>query len=201
MPALKTIRLAVALTMLSAAASAPAVANSYVFDQGHTEVMASWNHLGLSTQTLEFTKVDGTVTFDAENVAASAVNVTIDATSVHTGFATFDDHIQAADFFDTANHPTITFVSTSVEKTGERTGRVTGDLTIKGITKPAVLDVEFIFAGEHPLSQFVEFYKGAQYASFRATGTVKRSDYAVDKFAPAVSDEVQIVINTEMRLQ
>lgn len=176
-------------------------AGTYAFDQGHTEVMASWNHLGMSTQTLEFTSVDGSVVFDEANVSNSALNVTIDAKSVSTGYAVFDDHIQAGDFFDTANHPTITFVSTRVEKTGERTGRVTGDLTIKGITKPATLDVTFVFGGEHPLSQYVEAYKGAQYASFSATGTVKRSDYSVDKFAPAVSDEIEIVINTEMRLQ
>lgn len=191
-------------TILSAALAAAiampaAAADKYGFDASHTEVMASWNHVGISYQTLEFLSVDGEITFDREDIASSAMDVTIKADSVHTGFAKFDDHLKAADFFDVANHPEIRFVSTAVRQTGVDRGEIDGTLTIKGVSKPVTLDVEMLFDGPHPLGAFIDAYKGADYAGFRATTQVLRSEFDLGKFAPLTSDHIDIVINAELR--
>lgn len=190
-------------TSLIAAASialaAPALADSYRFDPAHTEVMASWNHLGLSTQTLEFLAVDGEVVFDQADIGASRVTVTIPVESVHTGLPAFDEHLTGGDFFDLDAYPEITFVSTGARQTGDATGRVDGELSIKGVTRPVTLDVVFNFAGPHPLDGVVPAYNGVEAAGFTATAEVKRSDFGLGRFAPAVSDDIRIVINTELQ--
>ncbi|MEM7522443.1 MAG: YceI family protein [Pseudomonadota bacterium] len=182
--------------------AAPAVAaDRYAIDLSHTEVMAGWNHLGISFQTLEFLVIAGEAMFDQENVANSSLNVVVKTESVHTGFGKFDDHIKSADFFDVEKHPEATFVSTAARKTGPKTGEVDGTLTIKGVSKPVTLDVEFLFAGAHPLDGVVPTYKDAEYAGFRATASVLRSEFDLGKFAPNVSDEIDITINAELRKQ
>lgn len=182
--------------------AAPAVAaDRYEVDLAHTEVFAGWNHLGLSFQTLEFTDISGGIAFDQADVSKSSVDITIKTESVHTGFGKFDDHIKSGDFFDVENHPEATFVSTAVRQTGPKTGEVDGTLTIKGVSKPATLDVEFLFQGPHPLDGVVPSYNDAVFAGFRATARVLRSDFDLGKFAPNISDEIDITINTEMRKQ
>jgi len=197
-----TIRsLALAAGLVAAAAAPALAADRYAIDLSHTEVMAGWNHLGISFQTLEFLDIAGEATFDQEDVANSSLNVVIKTESVHTGFARFDDHIKSGDFFDVEKHPEATFVSTAARKTGPTSGEVDGDLTIKGITKPVTLDVEFLFAGPHPLDGIVPTYKDAEYAGFRATARVMRSDFDLGRFAPNVSDEIDLTINAELRKQ
>jgi len=171
---------------------------TYQFDKGHTQIRFSWNHVGLSEQSALFRDYSGTVTFDQEDVSNSSVSVTIDPASVDTGVADFDDHMKSSDFFHVEEHPEVTFETTDVVKTGPDSGRMTGDLTIKGITKPVTLDVTLNYAGEHPLAPFNEKYKGRQAAGFKATGRVLRSDFDLGRFAPLVSDWVDIEINTEL---
>jgi polyisoprenoid-binding protein YceI len=171
---------------------------TYQFDKGHTQIRFSWNHVGLSEQSALFRDYSGSVTFDQEDVTNSAVEVTIDPASVDTGVADFDAHLKSDDFFSVEQHPEVTFKTTQVVKTGPNSGRMTGDLTIKGITKPVTLDVTLNYAGEHPLAPFNEKYKGREAAGFQATGRVLRSDFDLGRFAPLVSDWVDIEINTEL---
>lgn len=183
-----------------AAFATPAfAADRYEIDLAHTEVMAGWDHLGISFQTLEFLDIAGEMTFDPADVAGSSLNVVIKTESVHTGFGPFDNHLKGGDFFDVASHPEATFVSTAARQTGPKTGEVDGLLTIKGIEKPVTLDVEFLFAGPHPLDGVVPTYNGAEYAGFRATGKVLRSAFDLGRFAPNVSDEIALTINAELR--
>jgi len=178
----------------------PALAEpqEYQFDKGHTQIRISWNHLGLSEQSALFREYEGTVTFDQEDVSNSAVEVTIDPASVDSGVPDFDAHLKSSDFFHVEEHPEVTFETTEVVQTGPNTGRMTGDLTIKGITKPVTLDVTLNFAGDHPLAQFSDKYAGRQAAGFKAAGRVLRSEFDLGRNAPLVSDWVDIEINTEL---
>ena len=185
---LKTLTLAAALAAASFAAAAAPV--TYKMDPNHTDVVASWSHFGFSNPIAHFGQIDGTITHDADNVGQSSVSVTIPLAGLNSHVARFDEHLRSADFFDAAKYPTITFKSTRVEAAGDNKLRVIGDLTIKGVTKPAVLDVTINKIGEQPMAK-------RPAAGFAATTVIKRSDFGVDKYAPNVSDEVTISITTE----
>ncbi|MEM9667832.1 MAG: YceI family protein [Pseudomonadota bacterium] len=163
---------------------------SYVMDVTHGYVTFSYNHLGFSNPQLRFRTVDAKLDLDADDPAASSVNVTIAANSIDTGVDVFDGHMNSADWLDTETYPEISFVSTTLEQTDAGTGTLTGDLTIKGVTKPVTLDVTLIGAGPHPLNQ-------KETVGVEATGTVLRSDFGLGAYAPAVSDDVKILISGE----
>ncbi len=179
------------LGTLSLALAAPAFSAPEVFtiDNSHTYPRFSYNHMGFSTQLSRFNKTSGKIVFDKEAKTGS-VDIVIDMKSVDTGFALFDEHIQAADFFDTARYPTATFKSTRVNFNGDKPSTIEGNLTIKGITKPAVLTVTSFQAVPHPMLK-----KDAIGAN--AYTIVKRSDFNMGKNVPAVSDEVRIDIALE----
>ena len=172
--------------------------DAYNFDPGHTQVRAEWNHAGYSIQALHFRKVEGSAVIDFENPENTKLNVTIPVDGIDTGVEAFDKHLWSADFFEAEAHPNATFVSTSVERTGDATLKVTGDLTIKGVAKPVTLDVTVNNQGEHPLGQFIDFYKG-EWVGVTATGTITRSDWGLGFGAPITSDEVDLFISTEMK--
>lgn len=176
---------------IAAAVAAPALAapETYTIDGTHTYPRFSYNHFGYSTQLSRFNKTSGTVVLDAA-AKTGAVNITIDAKSVDTGYPTFDEHIQAADFLDTAQHPTATFKSTKVVFEGDKPVAVEGKLTLKGITRPVTLTVTSFQAMPHPMLK-----KPAIGAN--AWTTVKRSDFNMAKYAPHVGDEVRIDIAIE----
>lgn len=184
------LAVAVAMAIQPASAQTDAKSGTYTTDDGHRYITFSYSHAGFSNPWLRWRDWTGTLDWNAEDPAASSVNVVINAESIDTGVDVFDGHLKDDRFFDVANHPEITFVSTSVEKTGDNTGEITGDLTIKGTTKPVTLDVVFN-KGEY--DQRNNRYK----LGFSGKTTVKRSDYGVDLFAPVVSDEVDIIIETE----
>jgi polyisoprenoid-binding protein YceI len=119
--------------------------------------------------------------------------VVIDAASIDSGVDEFDDHLKSADFFGVANNPQITFKSTAVSLAGGARGTVTGDLTIKGVTKPVTFDITINRAAN---DDFAQAYK----LGFSAAGVVKRSDFGVDKYVPFVGDDVSIVIESEFLL-
>ena len=181
------------------ATSAPALAESYHLDPGHTDVRFFWNHAGVSEQSGRWDGVSGTVDFDKDNVGATAVSVTIKADSVNTGVQKLDEHLISADFFETSSHPEISFTSTGAVQTSAQGLQLTGDLTIKGNTKPIVLNVELVHMGPHPLGAFIPYYEG-EWMGIRATGSILRSEFGVGKFAPLTSDRIDLVINSEMRL-
>ena len=191
--------LASGIALALAAPQAASAADKYGFDKTHTKVMFVYNHVGLSNQWGRFDEVDGEILFDQEKPENSSLNVTIKTKSIDTDVAALDEHLMSKDFFNAETHPEITFVSTAVRKTGTTTGQVVGDLTMNGQTHPVTLDVTFNFAGEHPLSPYSEKYKGAQYASFSAKASLLRSAFGLGMFAPLTSDEVDIIIETELR--
>lgn len=184
----KRTLLAAALALASATAFADPV--TFELDPTHTNVVASWSHLGFSNPVAHFGDVDGTLVYDAENVGASSVTVTLPLSGLDGHVDAFNEHLRSAELFDAAQYPEITFTSTRVEAAGEDQLKITGDLTIKGITKTVVLDANINGQGEHPMA-------GREAIGFDATTTVKRSEFGLGYAIPAVSDEVTLRITTE----
>ena len=178
--------------------AARAESATYTFDKPYTNVSFSWNHLGLSRHSGRILDVDGTLEFDPESPETGKVEVTMKAASIVSGVAEFDRQLRSADYFDAARHPAITFKSMEIKKTGEKTGEVTGDLNILGIVKPVTLKVTWNFSGEHPLSSLNASYRDRFVAGFSGRAKLNRSDWGLKRGTPLVSDEIEIVIETEL---
>lgn len=181
----------ISATAVALAVSAPAFAapETYALDPAHTYPRFSYNHMGFSTQLSRFDKTSGKVVFD-KAAKTGSVDIVIDMKSVNTGFPLFNEHIQGADFLDTARYPTASFKSTKVNFEGDKPSTIEGKLTIKGVTKPVTLTVTSFQAMPHPMLK-----KDAIGAN--ATTTIKRSEFNAGKYAPGVSDEVRIDIALE----
>ena len=188
MTSFKQLSAALALVTL-AAGSAMAAPVTYTVDGSHTFPRFSYSHFGYSTQLSSFGKTTGTVVFDAQAKTGS-VDIVIDTTTVNTGFADFNGHIQGEDFLDTAKFPKATFKSTKVVFEGDKPASIEGQLTIKGVTKPVTLTVTSFQAMPHPMMKVPAL--GAN-----AFVTIKRSEYNAGKYAPYVGDEVRIDIAIE----
>lgn len=167
----------------------------YVVDGTHA--MVGWKvwHMGTSHYTGRFDKVSGTLKLDPAKPTESTISVTIDPNSVDTTSAKLTEEIISAQFFDAAKYPQITFKSTKVElgakgKDGKQAGKVTGDLSLHGVTKPVVLDVVFNGSQAHPMM-------GKQMVGFSGTTTIKRSDFGVSYGVPMVGDDVAIELEVE----
>lgn len=185
------IRLA-PLSLIAALAAAPVLAapEAYVLDASHSQILFSYNHLGFSTNYGMFSGFDGAISFDAEDPAKSSVTIEFPVTTLLTGWQERFDHFMTADFFNAEVNKTVKFVSTGIEVTGDTTARITGDLTINGVTKPVVLDTVLNQKGDHPMAN-------KPWLGFTATTTVLRTDYNLGQFAPYISDEVKIDISIE----
>lgn len=188
----------------TAAPQAPseAAAGTYFLDPAHASVNFRVSHLGLSHYTARFTKLDGTLKFDPANPAAQQVTATLDAASLQTNYPDaahldFDTQVER-EFLDAARFPTITFTSMRVEPTGPRTARVTGDLTLHGVTRPVTLEATFN-GGYKPNAMDP---MGAR-IGFSAHGTFRRSDFGIRYGLPApgttmgVGDDVDVTIEAE----
>ena len=178
---------------LSAAFLAPttAFAESYTIDASHAHAAFRVSHLGFSHTLGQFNEISGTLEFDEASPDAGSVSVTINTASVDSANAARDEHLRKADFLNVESFPTMTFVSTSVEITGEKTGKLAGDLTLLGVTKPLTLDVTFNQAGPHP------FDPSKIMAGFSATGEINRSDFGMAYAVPAIGETVEIIIEIE----
>lgn len=185
------LQTAVALTLLTASANA---AETFQFDPNHTSIWWHANHFGFSNPGGRFTIQSGDVMLDEADPKNSKVDVVIDVNSLVTGIDKFNTHIKSPDFLDAAKYPTATFRSTKVDMTGKDTAKVTGDLTLHGVTKPEILDVKLNKIGEHPMT-----HKKA--VGFTASTVIKRSDFGVTKYIPGVSDDVRIDIEAEGQAQ
>jgi len=172
-------------------------ADTYTFAGGHTTVVLSWIHAGLSRHSARLVGVDGTLSFDPKSPEAGQVEVKLDPARISTGVPALDRLLRSADFFDVASHPAILFRSTGVVVTGDRTGEVTGELTAAGVTKPATLAVTWNFAGEHPLGLVNPSFSGKFVSGFSATTRILRSEWGLGRGAPLISDEVDIAIEVE----
>ncbi|MBU1395721.1 MAG: YceI family protein [Gammaproteobacteria bacterium] len=184
---MKRLALFTAVAAFSAAAQAAPV--TYVIDNSHTYPHFSYNHLGFSNQTHKFDKTSGKVVLDRVGKAGS-VAVVIDATSVNTGHALFNEHLQSADFFDTARHPTITFTSSKMAFRGYQPVSLVGDLTIKGVTRPVTLTLTHFKCQPHPMLK-------VEACGANASTQVKRSEFNMGKNVPFVSDEVTLTLAIE----
>ena len=181
-------RLVLATALLAASAAASAAGVTYRIDPAHTNVIATWNHLGFSTPSASFSGVEGTLVYDAADVSKSSVEVTLPLSGLDGFSGKFNTHLNSGDFFDSARFPAATFRSTSVEAAGEGKLKVTGELTIKDITRPVLLDVTL---------NKREDKDGRGKIGFDATATLKRTDFGLGMAAPMVSDEVALRITTE----
>jgi polyisoprenoid-binding protein YceI len=176
--------------LLSATASMAVAAEKYTLDSSHSQVVFSYNHFGFSTTYGMFSGFEGEIMFDAEDPAASTVSVSMPTKSMFTGWEQRDGHFMSDDFFGAQDDDMITFMSTAIELTGDDTALITGDLTMNEVTKSVVLDAKLNQSGDHPI-------EGKAWAGFDATTTLMRSDFNVGAFAPAVGDEVQVMISLE----
>ena len=190
---------AVYSTALAAALSLPAAAttSNWQIDPNHSSAQFAVRHLGLSTVRGAFTKVNGSIQFDDKDVTKSSVDVTIDAASVDTRVEGRDKDLRGDHFFEVEKYPTLTFKSTKVEQVEVGKLKVTGDLTIHGVTKQVVLDVEGPTAA-------VKDPWGNQRAAASATTKINRQDFGVkwnakmDNGGWVVGDDVAITIDVEM---
>jgi len=186
---MKQTLIAAALAM--GATGAVAAPEAYKLDPSHSQVLFSYNHLGFSTTYGMFSGFEGEIIFDAEDPAASSVSVSMPITSMFTGWEKREEHFMSDEFFDASQGDMVTFTSTDIEVTGENTAKITGDLTMNDITKSVVLDTTLNQqADAHPM-------ENKPWLGFDATTTPLRSDFGVDKFAPYVSDEVEVKISIE----
>jgi len=212
MKTLKALLLATSLIALNvsaadkndvpAASTAPVPAGEYTLDRAHASLLFRVDHMGFSHFTARFKHFDAQLHFDPKNLTASQLNVTVDATSLETDYPDpktidFNAQLQGEQWLNTAKYPQMTYRSTKIESTGPKSMRVTGDLTLKGITKPVVLNVTYNggYAG-HPMDPHAR-------VGFSARGSLKRSDFGISFGIPApgttmgVGDQVEIVIESE----
>lgn len=162
----------------------------YDLDASHAQVVFGYTHFGYSTTWGMFSGFSGEIMFDEADPAASSVSVSMATNSMFTGWEERLSHFMSPDFFGDNAETMITFTSTSIEVTGEDTALITGDLTLNGVTKPVTLDAKLNAQGDHPM-------QGKPWLGFDATTTLKRSDFDLGKFAPAVSDDVSVMISIE----
>ena len=188
----------VAVAAQPAPIAAPAEAAgpvAYRIDPTHAQVRINWNHMGLSRPGATFEIVEGVIRIDAAQPANSSVSVTIPVAGADTGVAALDAIFQSADFFDAARHPTITFESREVRFTGlGNQFEVEGDLTVRGVTRPVVLDAVLNGSGVHPMT-------GAPVVGFSAPTTLRRSDFGLEVALPVVSDEIDVQITVEAAVE
>ena len=162
---------AAAIALMAGAASLSAQAKDYKIEGAHSEADFAIKHMAISTVHGSFRAVSGTVRFDAGDVTKSAVEATIDVTTVDTGIASRDGHLKGPDFFDTAKFPTMTFKSTNVAKAGDHYD-VKGDLTLHGVTKTVVLSMEA--PSKEQIGMDKKVHRG-----FTATTTIHRKDFGL----------------------
>ena len=177
-------------TLIAAASFSAQAADKYDIDPTHTQVQFTYNHMGFSNITGRFDEVGGEFLFDAADPSKSSVSITIPVASISTGVDKLDEHLLKADFFDAAQFPTATFKSTGIVAAGAGKWAVAGDLTIHGVTRPVVLDVTLNGMGEHPMRKVPA-------VGFDASARIKRSDFGVGAYVPAVGDEVTLSITVE----
>jgi polyisoprenoid-binding protein YceI len=189
---MKFVTSATALMLTALMTTAAFAADAYEIDPQHAWVNFALNHAGWSTANGSFDAVSGNISWDKDDVTKSTVSVEIGSASIHTGFADRDHDLQSPDFFNAEEFPTITFVSTAIEKTGDNTGKITGDLTIIGVTKSVILDAKFNSEAALPWDAT------ALKAGFTATGTILPADFGMAKVAEyGLGPDVALTINIE----
>lgn len=165
-------------------------AGTYTLDPEHSKITWFVNHLGFSTYAGQFAGATGTLTLDPKAPTAARLDVTVKTDDVGTLNAALDKHLKTPDFLDTAKFPTATFNSTRVVVTGDGEADIHGDLTLRGVTKPIVIEAEFNQAGPNPMSKVYT-------VGFDGEAKIRRSDFGIAYALPAVGDEVTLKIEAE----
>ena len=182
----RTLIAALAVGLTLPAFAAP---ETYVIDSSHSYPSFSYTHLGFSTQQSKFDKTTGKITLDRA-AKTGALDVSIDVASVNTGFDVFNGHLKGDGYFDVEKFPTITFKSSNFKFDGDKIAAITGELTIKGISKPVTLAVTAFNCAPHPFTK-------KEMCGANANTRIKRSEFNAGKNAPAVSDDVTLNIVVE----
>jgi polyisoprenoid-binding protein YceI len=185
--AMRAIALLAGLLLAGSAAAAPL---TYSFDKAHSQIHFSANHLGFSNSTGRVKISDGSIVFDPADWSTAKVDATIDIASLDFGDATWNEHMAAEKWFNSAKFPQARFVSTAIEKTGDNSGKVTGDLTLLGVTLPVTLAVTLNKSAEHPFSK-----KPA--LGFSATTEFARSPFGMKEYAGAIGEQVAVKLEIE----
>lgn len=174
------------------AASTPSMAatTDYQIDAKHTATLFSWSHFGFSNPTANFDDIQGVITVDDKHPEKSSVSVTIPVKSINSHVEALDKEFLTEAWFNEAKYPNITFKSTKVQTRDKKHFKISGDLTVKGVTKPVVLNATLNGMGEHPMAK-------KKAIGFNATTSFKRSDFGIGQYVPAVSDEIKVNITTE----
>lgn len=178
-----------ALILATSCSAAAYGADSYTIDPNHTSATFSFKHLGYSTFHGKVPSASGTIVLDRAQKTGSA-DITFDIKAITTGAAKFDEHLRTADFFDAEKFPTATFKATKFTFNGDAPSSVTGDLTIKDKTKPVTLQITAFKCADHPMLK-------VPVCGADATAKIKRSDFALEKYVPLVSDEITLAIEVE----
>ena len=162
----------------------------YILDKSHASMIAKISHMGFSQFTVRFDRLDASFDYDPKTPAASHIEVMVEAASIDTGDASFSQELAGDGWFDAEKHPQIRFVSRSIDLGDGQHGKVAGDLTLHGVTHPAVLEVTFNGVGSGLIP-------GTLRTGFSATGVIKRSEYGMKKYATWVGDDVALLIEAE----
>ena len=179
-----------AAVLVSAAFALPAIAaDSYTVDPGHTYPSFEINHLGFSTMHGTFDATSGKITLDPAGKSGS-IEITIDATSIDTGHGKRDEHLKSEEFFNVAKFPTLTYKAGKLRFNGDKLSGADGELTLLGVTRPVSLTVTAFNCGPHPMTK-------KPVCGANATAVIKRSDFGLSAYVPAVGDEVKISIQVE----
>jgi polyisoprenoid-binding protein YceI len=173
-----------------------ALASEWVVDSTHVTAQFAVKHMMVSTTRGQFDKVSGDVQLDDKDLTRSKVNITIDANSINTREAKRDAHLKSPDFFDTAKHPNLTFASTKIAKAGKDKFKVTGNLTMRGVSKPVTLDAS--------LTDVVKSPWGTPVRGVSVTGKLNRKDWgltwnkSLDAGGLLIGEEVEVQIDLEL---
>ena len=162
-------------------------AGTYAIESAHTEVGFSLSHFGFTNYSGLFSGATGNLRLDPGNLAASKLDVSIPVQSIQTTVPVLTDELKGDKWFDVAKFPQATFTSTKVSVAGNGDLTIAGNLTLHGVTKPVVLHAHLVGAGVNPIDK-------AYTVGFQASGTIKRSDFGVTLYAPAVGDDVELSI-------
>lgn len=167
-------------------------AGEYELEENHAYLGFSYSHLGLSKPQLQFTDFDAKLDLDGNNMANSKVLITIAAGSVASAVPELDDVLRGADFLDVENHPEIIFTSTDYQETSDTTGKLAGNLSVAGITKPVTLDVTINAAAMSQMNR-------REMIGFAANGSVSRADFGMTRFDELVGDELSLNVQVEFQ--
>ena len=184
------MKICLTVAVFAAGTAIPAfAADAYTIDPQHTFPGFEINHLGFSNMHGSFTATTGKIVLDPGGNAGS-IDASVDLNSVTTGFAKRDEHLRSGDFFDVAKYPSMTFKSTRLKYNGTTLAGADGELTLHGVTKPVTLTVTNFNCGANPISK-------KPTCGGNATTTIKRSDFGISTYVPAISDAVKITIEVE----